>query len=635
MLRAGAVSLLKNGNFRLLWCAYAVSALGDHLSEMAILKTQNALDEGVDVTPMMARMTLVFMLPFFLFGPLTGFLADRLSRRRLMIAADVVRMALMAGFATLILASCSVFGSWGPFVPLAVVGVFAAVFSPARSALLPTLIHTDELVPANALIRALGVISTVVAAALGGWLADNYAPQVSFRLDALTFGASAVLVFLIREPAGSIPRAGRRRGMLDDLAGGFRYLARHRRVQQIFVVGTVFWLSASAIRSVIPAIVSEVYEKKAFFQISLFQVRLVAGMVAGALSLTVLGSALRSEIAITWSLVGAGLCAVLLGASVWAPIPVGVAFHLGGLAVFGLGFFGAALIASYNALLQRIVPNRYRGRVYGVFDVCTMAGLLLATGLLGIPRWRNLDAWVGYIVLGLAALMSGAGLVSLWVRYRDRGLPFALSMVSNFNEFCCRLWYRFQRIGPCTIPRTGPVIVTTNHTCSADPLMISAACSYRPVSFLIAAEFADIPVARWFVRLIECIPVRRSRQDTTATKEAIRRLRAGGALGIFIEGRIPEPGQQEQPKEGVAVLALRTGAPVIPAYLSGNKYRRGVVGGFFARHRTEIRFGAPVDLSEFAGRFSRKILVVATAKIFQAIQDLAPGGIRPEDGPAR
>ena len=133
---SGKFDLLRNRGFILLWCAYGVSAVGDHLSEMAILKTRNILDEGVDITPLMARMTFVLFVPFFVLGPIAGILADRLPRRGLMIAADVARCAIMFSFAALI-GWTQDWGSWGPFAPLLLVGVFAAMFSPARSAMLP------------------------------------------------------------------------------------------------------------------------------------------------------------------------------------------------------------------------------------------------------------------------------------------------------------------------------------------------------------------------------------------------------------------------------------------------------------------------------------------------------------------
>lgn len=210
------------------------------------------------------------------------------------------------------------------------------------------------------------------------------------------------------------------------------------------------------------------------------------------------------------------------------------------------------------------------------------------------------------------------------IRRLRRAYAVKLRFFDRFNRLVCRVWYRLRRIGPCTIPPTGSVIVTANHTCAADPLMICAGCDYRKVSFMIAEEFANIPVGGWFVRLIDCIPVRRERHDTAATKAAIRRLRDGHVLGIFIQGRIPAPGEDVKPKDGVALLALRSGATVIPVHLSGNKYKESIAAGLVARHRTRVRFGPPVDLSVFAGMRSRRDLAQATTKIFQSIQELAP-----------
>jgi 1-acyl-sn-glycerol-3-phosphate acyltransferase len=208
-------------------------------------------------------------------------------------------------------------------------------------------------------------------------------------------------------------------------------------------------------------------------------------------------------------------------------------------------------------------------------------------------------------------------------------ISLALRLVALINRAFCRIWYRMKRVGPCTVPLTGPAIVTANHTCSADPLMISAACRHRKVSFLIAEEYSDILVARWFVRLIDCIPVQRDAHDVAATRKALRRLREGAALGIFIEGRIPDPGEQVQPKDGVAILALRTGAPVVPVHLSGNRRRESIVGGFLARHRTRVRFGPPVDLSEFTDGPMQARVAGATKKIFRTIQELGVSAVTP------
>src|SRR5262249_47447109 len=157
-----------------------ISATGDHISEMALLKARGAMD-APNLTQLGAMISFMFMLPFFVLGPLTGLLADRLPRRAIMIFADLVRAVLMFNFVWLL----SVFGRgghWQAFVPLMIIGIFAALFSPARSALLPTLIQPDQLVRANAMTSGLGVIATMISVAVGGYLARYYAPSVSFHV---------------------------------------------------------------------------------------------------------------------------------------------------------------------------------------------------------------------------------------------------------------------------------------------------------------------------------------------------------------------------------------------------------------------------------------------------------------------
>jgi 1-acyl-sn-glycerol-3-phosphate acyltransferase len=106
-------------------------------------------------------------------------------------------------------------------------------------------------------------------------------------------------------------------------------------------------------------------------------------------------------------------------------------------------------------------------------------------------------------------------------------------------------------------------------------------------------------------------------------KKAMRLLRDGKALGIFIEGRIMLPGEKPEPKDGVAMLALKTGTPVIPAHISGVVHTNEVVKGLIARHRARVRFGRPVDLSGLGGR-SREDVRAATQRIYEAILLLAP-----------
>jgi len=226
------------------------------------------------------------------------------------------------------------------------------------------------------------------------------------------------------------------------------------------------------------------------------------------------------------------------------------------------------------------------------------------------------------IVIAAVVVVAAAMALMLWsARRRFGGEPVAFAVLWYLNRVWTVFRYRVRRVGPCTVPAHGPVILTANHGSSADPLMLYSTCPHRAMGFMIAREYARLPVLHHITDVVRCIPVRRDGRDTAATKAAIRRLRDGKMLGIFIEGRIPLLGKTEPPKDGVAMLALRTGATVVPAYVSGQVYRDGVASSFFARHRIRVRYGAPVDLTEFTGR-DRETLKRATDRVYTAILEL-------------
>ncbi|MCK4624661.1 MAG: 1-acyl-sn-glycerol-3-phosphate acyltransferase [Phycisphaerae bacterium] len=228
-----------------------------------------------------------------------------------------------------------------------------------------------------------------------------------------------------------------------------------------------------------------------------------------------------------------------------------------------------------------------------------------------------------WLIFAVVAIVLGLTVVVWSGRRSFPGYPLVVYVLWCLNRFWAALWYRLQRVGPCTVPPSGPVILTANHGSTADPLMLYATCPRRIMGFMIAREYAHLPVLRHIFSGVRCIPVKRDSRDTAATRTAIRRLRAGEMLGIFIEGRISRPGETEPAKDGVALLALQTGATVVPAYISGLVYRDGVAASFFARHRARVRYGQPVDLSEFTSR-DRETLKRATSKIHTAIQNLTP-----------
>ncbi|MCH7592167.1 MAG: MFS transporter [Planctomycetes bacterium] len=617
--------LLGNPRFMLLWAAYGISAIGDHISELAVLKTQNAVNPAVDVTPLDARMTFLFFVPFFILGPLAGCLADRLPRRGLMITADLARFAVLLSFGVL-MGLTREWTAWGPFLPLVLVGTFAALFSPARAALLPTLIRRDQFVRANSLISGLGIIAAMVALLVGGYLAEHYDPQIAFRVDAATFLASATLLCMLRAPrqrAASNDRYGVAE-IVRQVKEGFRYTACHRRVIELLAVAAVVWFSGALIKCVIPAIVRDTYGGT-YQDIGGFRIYLGIGFIVGSVAVSILGDALRGEIAITWGLFGVSAAVIVFASSVFLPLSPTALYWVGATGLIGIGVFGVTVMIGLNTLLQRIVPDRFRGRVFGVKDFFCTGALLAATAGLALPQETRVDQWVGFILGGVAVLAFVAGLTTIVTRIRRSDLPAMTVLCEHLNEFLCKAVWGYTAVDRWRVPRGRPVILTANHTCPADPLFLAAAMPHRVISFMVAVEYTKWPIFSYVMRCAHCISVRRGEHDIGATKQAIRHIRDGKIMGIFIEGRIVHEGETAEPLDGVAMIAMRTGAQVVPAHISGVLRRRGIFRGLFARHRARVRYGAPVDLSEFMQhKPDRAAIRAATMKIHAAILALAP-----------
>lgn len=168
-----------------------------------------------------------------------------------------------------------------------------------------------------------------------------------------------------------------------------------------------------------------------------------------------------------------------------------------------------------------------------------------------------------------------------------------------------------QRIrDKCPFPKTGPCLVIANHRSPVDPMFIFSGSQekvggrfIRVVEFMTAREYCELkgPIG-WICRTMKCIPVDRKGKDMGPAKEALRRLRAGHLVGIFPEGRINLGDGLLPGNPGVAWLALRSEAPVMPIFIHDAPLGTSMVAPFLRPSYTQVSYGEPIDLSEFYGR---------------------------------
>jgi MFS family permease len=332
---------------------------------------------------------LADLLPAMLLGPLAGAVVDRVGALRCAIAADVVRAAALVVLVTV--------DGIGAMLALAVViGMGNAVFRPATSALLPTLVAPERLTAANALYGVARDSGQLLGPACAAAVLLFTGPEALLGLNAATFACSALLLLRLRgmarhvaEPTGE--------SLLSDTREGVRaVLADPIARTLMFSSGAALLLSGTMNVAELILAQQELDAGHSGFAllVSAYGVGLVAGSLLGAADTDYAG--LRRRYLLGMALLGAGL----LGSAL-APA---VGFALATFAVSGLG--NGLFVVSDRVLLQRVIPERLHGRAFGLLDSVDswgFGGAVLAGGALA-------GAFGGRITFAIA----GTGALLVW-----------------------------------------------------------------------------------------------------------------------------------------------------------------------------------------------------------------------------
>jgi 1-acyl-sn-glycerol-3-phosphate acyltransferase len=196
----------------------------------------------------------------------------------------------------------------------------------------------------------------------------------------------------------------------------------------------------------------------------------------------------------------------------------------------------------------------------------------------------------------------------------------AIRALRAVNVCFSRRYHHLTVRQPHRFPRLGAGILVCNHTSALDPLLIQSV-SPRLIVWMMAGEYYDLPILRSIFRTLELIPVNRSGRDPGATRAALRALSRGRILGVFPEGRIETSRELLPFQTGVAMMAMKTGVPIYPAYLDGTQRGKEMLHSLLAPNRASVAFGPPFRLAK--GKNPREHLDEASMKIKIAVANLS------------
>jgi MFS family permease len=393
----GIRAVLRIPDFRRIWAAQAVSDVGDGLTNLTLLLVAINLTGS---TAAVALMAIALALPAIVVGPIAGVYVDRWDRRRVMLASDLARAAIVLGF----IAVGSADQLWLLVVLAMAHASVATFFAPARMALVPRIVPEAGLMAANSLAQITRVIANVIGASAAGVLVGVVdVAWPAFVVDSLTFVLSFLLILGVRT-SGQVDLAGdapRQRGHVGrSLREGLALVARSRLLLGTMLGAAVTMLGLGAVNVLfVPLFVQELDLPTTW--LGAVDIAQTSSMILAAALTTAIAARARPTSIIAVGLAAIGICVGLVGAvdTVWQVIVL----------LFVVGWFVTPLQAAIATVIQVGVADDHRGRVGSTMHAIVSAASVISMGVAGILGdiiGIRSGFYLAGIVVGVAAILA-------------------------------------------------------------------------------------------------------------------------------------------------------------------------------------------------------------------------------------
>jgi MFS family permease len=370
--------LSRNANFVLLVGGQFVSQIGDRLAMVAFpwlvyTTTRSALSTGVVLA--------LFTLPYVLFGAFAGGVLDRVDKRAVMVAADIARGGLVLAVPVAAAHSMATV-----FVLAFLTACATVFFDPGLMALLPDVVSDPDLMRANSVLAASAHVTEIVGYSAAGFIVFYLSTGTTFMVDAATFGVSALtlLAMTLKRPPEAGEEAGAGGGasrprLSPETREGMAFLWRHVGLRDNTILTLAVVAGVGAFYPLTFLLAAERFHGTRAF--GFMEAAIAVGYLAGSIAMGAFARRVRKG----WAMIG-GLLVMGVGYALTWALPV-LPLVLADFVV--LGAANSALLISIDTYIQETVPQRLRGRVWGVrfaltqgvYALGVLAAGALATGV--------------------------------------------------------------------------------------------------------------------------------------------------------------------------------------------------------------------------------------------------------------
>ena len=538
----------------------------------------------------------LFALPFIVFSMAGGFLADRFSKRSVIIGIKLFEILVMFlalfGLATnhIYVTICGVF----------LMGVHSAFFGPSKYGILPELLPEKKLSWGNGYLELGTFIAIIGGTVAGGWLCKTFKSDPGWSGVILIALAVTGLctAFGIRKVPAADPQKKFRANFVGDLWQQVKMIRTDRKLWLAVLGNTYFFGIAALIQFIIVIYAKDALKITDPMMTGYLQAATAIGIGIGSFAAGYLSAGKIETGLIPLGAVGLTVCAALLGVN-------GLSFSGVAIRLSALGFFGGFFIIPISALLQHRPASDKKGGVLAAANLISFIGIFLASGVFYL-----LASALKLTPPQIFLVVAGAGLaatVYVLVLLPDSLLRFVMWCVTNTI-------YRIRVVGRDHIPEKGGALFVCNHVSYVDALLLAAATD-RSVRFMMFKDIYEKPWVKPFAKIMRVIPVssdQRPRELLQSLQTASDAIRAGEVVCIFAEGQITRIGQLLPFRRGMERIMKDVDAPVIPVALDGVlggplSFHRGKLIHLFTAHcphRVTVSFGKalPATATPFAVR---------------------------------
>jgi len=584
--------------FKWLNISQFTGALNDNAFKMtAAIVLVKLLGEG-SLPTVLAICSVLFVVPFLLFSNAAGTLADRFSKRNIIIASKWLEVGLLL-LAIPVLLSGAI---WPIYTLLFLLTTQSALFGPAKRGIVPELVEEKDLSQANGFLTAATyaaiVLGTALPALLIGFLGFNPLTVIATSLALAILGTFAATQIAKVPAAGSSKKSSP--WILPDVVRAMRNLQNDNWAKQA-VFGLVLFGGITAFFQQ-----TLVLFGREALNLPVEQSPILFPLAAIGIGIGALLTGRFSKHTIEIGLIPVGALGVMLSAIglSFAVSPIWIA-----LWIITLGASCGMYLVPLNAFIQQRIPKERRGEVFGASSFLSFSAMIASSTLFVLlTKVLHVNARGCVLVTGLLAAVPA---VIACVRLPNFFTRFWLTRLIK------RLYtIRFQ--GLENLPREGGALLLCNHTAYADALILQAA-TQRPVRFIMSRDvFKTWTWAKPIFKLTDCIPIHTSdgpRALVKSLQEARETMEAGAIVGLFPEGELTKNGNLMKFNKGFEKIARNSNCPIIPAHI-GNiwgsifSFKNGKPGlklPLQFPYPVTVRFGKPIPSDTPADEVRRVI----------------------------